>query len=195
MEWQIEYSLRQNSYLKKRFFKGCFIAAGLMNGMLLWVMFLVHESIQTQGFMTSGAGIIFWIAQGFFFVTVFFLWLVSMTTYQAHYRLDAKQVRVRIKAKKARKAWLELLDFVNAASYKQQPENFSVYSLGSQGSSKISWRNVRKVIFLSHDHTLIIKGLPGEKIPVFYPPSLATELLEFLASKTPKASLTRVRDS
>lgn len=180
MHWEIEYSLRQNRYLKKRFLKGFLVAFSLTYGVLLVLMFLQRHNLQTQGFMGSGVGILFWIASGFFWLTTFFLWLSSMTTYRAHYDLDTKQVRVRVKALKARKKWLELLDFINASTYKNQPGNVSVHSLGSQGSFKIAWRNVRDITWLDKDQTILIKGRPGEKMPVYYHAAQADELKAFI---------------
>lgn len=186
MHWEIEYSLRQNSYLKKRFLKGLFIAFCITYGVLLVLIVFQLNQIQNQGFIGSGVGILFWIASGFFWLTTFFLYLSSMTTYRAHYDLNTKQIRVRVKALKARKKWLELLDFINASTYKNQPGNVSIHSLGSQGSYKIAWRNVREIKWLDKHSTVLIKGRPGEKMPVYYEQAQAHEIRSIIEQHTKK---------
>ena len=182
MDWEIDYSLRQNSYLKKRFLKGFMIAFGITYGVLIVLIIFQIEQIQSQGFMSSGVGILFWIASGFFWLTTFFLYLSSMTTYRAHYNLNTKLIRVRVKAIKARKKWLELLDFINFSTYQNQPGNVSIHSLGSQGSFKIAWRDVREIKWLDKHFTVLIKGRPGEKIPVYYKQAQAQEIRSMIES-------------
>lgn len=186
MHWEIEYSLRQNSYLKKRFLKGFMIAFGITYGALVVVIMFQLEQIRNQGFIGSGVGILFWVASGFFWLTTFFLYLSSMTTYRARYDLDSKQVRVRVKAIKARKKWLELLDFINYSTYQNQPGNVSIHSLGSQGSFKIAWRNVREIKWLDKHSTVLIKGRLGEKIPVYYEQAQIHEIRSTIEQHTNK---------
>ena len=178
MQWQIDYSLRTNAYLKKRFIIGLAIALVIVYGFLLGLILLGHD--RSQSLMASGYGIMFVFVSVVFWLITGILALTQMITYTAHYQIDNKAIRVRIKAKKQRKKLLGLLDFINASTYQTHPGNLSIHSIGSQGSLKITCRNIRRIRVIKKYQTAIIKGRPGEKMPVYYSLDQENEVIAFL---------------
>lgn len=189
MEWQIEYSIRNNAYLKRRFIKGLIIALIIVYGILGLIIMFNRQTILSDGFISSGIGIIFWLASTFFWLIVLFLWLFQMTTYIAHFTMTQKEVRVRTKAKKNRKKWLGFLDFINASTYRTHPGNVSIHSVGSQGKFKITWRNTKYVRVYERLQTVIIKGRPGESMPLYYDQAQKDAIIDYLKTVFPKTQI------
>ena len=189
LSWSVEYSIKNNPYIKKRFLKGLLIAITIVYGGLLILMLFSLSNIQNEGFIQSGFGIIFWIVSSFFWLIVFFLYITKLTTYIASYKVDSKSIQVRVKAKNKRNKLLGILDFINTATYSNQPGNVSIHSLGSEGSLKITWKNVKNIRIIEKAHTVHIKGRPGEKMPVFYTDENAQSVIEHIKKAYPNVEM------
>lgn len=189
MKWQIEYSLRNNKYLMRRFLKGLSFAIIVVYGFMIGLMLLGLNSIQNHGFFASGYGYMFIFISGFFWFTTFFLFLGQMITYTATYQLNEKAIMVRIKANKPHKVLLGVLDLINTGTYKNQPYNVSIHRLSSQGSLKMTWRKVTRIRVFQKQSTILIKGQLGEKMPVFYTTEQSQAILELLKTYWPKTEI------
>ncbi len=187
MQWQIDYSLRTNAYLRKRFIIGLAIALIIVYGFVLVIILFGHD--WSQGLVPSGYGVFLGVVSVLFWFITGIVALTQMITYTAHYQIDNKSIRVRIKAKKPRKRLLGILDFINASTYQTHPGNLSIHSLGSQGSLKITWRNTRRIQVFKKHQTALIKGRLGEKMPVYYSQEQEKDIIVFLKRVYPEIEL------
>lgn len=144
------------------------MAVLIVYGVMVALILLGLDAIQAQGFFVSGYGYMFGLVSFIFWLITLIIALTKMTTYVASYQLTDMHIRMKVKAEKDRSALLGFFDFINTATYGSNPANFSNHRLGSQGSMKVSWRNIRTIRLIERHQTMILKGKLGEKMPIYF---------------------------
>ena len=183
MQWHIEYSIVINAFLRKRFFKQLFIIAGIYHA-----FFAIMTMVQIQNNnMTSTSGYYYFllISLSFFWLITLCMFLIYSIKYNAYYSITQKSISQTNKPSKERKKLRALLDFINTATYANQPGNFALSSISRRGKTTIHWKKVRSVRFIKKVHTVVIKGQHGQKMFVFYDPAHETNLQNTLTKIFP----------
>ena len=167
MQWEVIISLRTQPFVRRRFIRGLVLSGLLIVGSFLILWIFGWRTLQTEPFLSSGFGYLFLLVSLIWLLMVIMIGSVQAIPYRVTYQIDEKRIQINVKSLKTHPMFLTFFDFLNAAIYGRS-DTVPLHRFGSHRSMKLTWKRIRSARVLKRCQVVVLKGSPGESMPLYF---------------------------